>query len=167
VESGYTHGARSTPKSRRARATPLVAQLAGRLAALSRRGDFCGDDDYVFCTRFGDRVGGDTVRAAFYAALVRAGLGHKRATVDRRGNEQSPIRVHDLRHSWCTWAVNVWPITKVQEFAGHADIKTTRRYVHHQTKAEDAELGGAYLARVLSPAEVAPAGARARDRGGR
>jgi hypothetical protein len=26
--------------------------------------------------------------------------------------------------------------------------------LHHQTKAEDAELGGAYLARVLGPAEA-------------
>jgi integrase len=64
---------------------------------------------------------------------------------------------HDLRHSYCTWAVNVWPVTKVKEFAGHADVTTTMRYVHHQTKADDAELGGAYLARALGAGEpVAP-----------
>jgi integrase len=42
-------------------------------------------------------------------------------------------------------AVNVWAITKVQAYAGHRDIKTTQRYVHHKTKAQDADLGGAYL----------------------
>ena len=75
----------------------------------------------------------------FYAALVRAGLGHRRDEFDPRGNPQIPIRLHDLRHSWCTWAVNVWPLTKVQAYAGHSDVKTTQRYVHHQTKAQDAD----------------------------
>ena len=64
------------------------------------------------------------------------------------------MRLHDLRHSWCTWAVNVWPVTKVQLYAGHRDIQTTMRYVHHQTNAEDADLGGAYLDRVLTPPTV-------------
>jgi integrase len=154
VESGYTHGNRSTPKGKRARSTPLVAILAERLAALSTRRDFSTEDDYVFCNSFGERLGDATIRAVFYAAVARAGMGHKREKVDRHGNPQIPIRVHDLRHSWCTWAVNVWPVTKVQSYAGHRDLKTTMRYVHHQTKAEDAELGGAYLERVLGPAEA-------------
>lgn len=41
------------------------------------------------------------------------------------------------------------PATKVQAYAGHRDVKTTQRYVHHQTKAQDADLGGAYLAAAL------------------
>jgi integrase len=90
------------------------------------------------------------LRRIFYAGLARAGLAPKRAIEDVHGNSQTPIRVHDLRHSWCTWAVNVWPITKVQAYAGHRDIKTTMRYVHHQTKAEDSNLGGAYLDRILA-----------------
>jgi integrase len=160
VESGYTHGARSTPKGKRARSTPLVSVLEQRLTALSRRRSFTQPDDYVFCNEIGERVSDDKVRAVFYAALTRAGLGHRRAAEDVHGNPQTPMRVHDLRHSWCTWAVNVWPVTKVKEFAGHRDIKTTMRYVHHQTKAEDAELGGSYLAGVLS-SEVDVAGAAA------
>jgi integrase len=157
IESGFVEGERSTPKGGRARSVPLVSPLDQRLAAVGSRENFAGAHDYVFCTELGGRVSDTQTRAVFYAALERAGLGHKRAKADVHGNPQEPIRVHDLRHSFCTWAVNVWPITKVQEFAGHADIKTTRRYVHHQTKAEDAELGGAYLARVLGvPAEGAP-----------
>jgi integrase len=155
VESSYVEGQRSTPKGKRTRSAPLVPILQQRLAALSTRPDFTAGADYVFCTGLGGRVYDKRIRAVFYAALERAGLGHKRAKRDQHGNPQEPIRVHDLRHSFCTWAVNVWPVTKVQDFAGHADITTTRRYVHHQTKEEDAELGGAYLARVLGPADPA------------
>jgi integrase len=150
IESGYTKGGRSTPKGKRARSTPMVPILSQRLAAISTRQRFTGGADYVFSTEIGERVGEARVRKVFYAGLVRAGLGHRRGDVDQRGNPQEPIRVHDLRHSWCTWAVNVWPLTKVQAYAGHRDIKTTQRYVHHQTKAQDADLGGVYLDAALA-----------------
>jgi len=141
VESGYTDGARSTPKGKRARSVPMVAPLAQRLAALSTRESFTGENDYVFATPLGGRMIDKRARAVFYAALDRAALSHKRETIDQHGNDQEPIRVHDLRHSFCTWAVNAWNVTKVKEYAGHVDLKTTMRYVHHQTKAEDADVG--------------------------
>jgi integrase len=149
IESGFTHGERSTPKGKRARSTPLVRPLTERLEALSKRARFNRPDAYMFCNEIGERLSDDKLRAVFYAALVRAGFGQRRESVDGQGNPQTPMRVHDLRHSWCTWAVNAWPVTKVKEYAGHRDIKTTMRYVHHQTKAEDAEAGGAYLDSVL------------------
>jgi integrase len=158
VESGFTHGERSTPKGKRARATPLVPLLAKRLAELGARRQTAHSDDYVFAGESGNRIDDTALRSVFYAGLVRAGLGHKRADRDLRGNAQIPMRLHDLRHSWCTWAVNVWPITKVQSYAGHRDIKTTMRYVHHQTKEEDATVGGAYLDRVLGDGLPAAAG---------
>jgi integrase len=151
IESGFSEGTRSTPKGKRARSTPLVPILSQRLAALAMRERFTGDADYVFSTALGERVGEKRIRRVFYAALDRADLGHRRLDVDSRGNPQFPIRLHDLRHSWCTWAVNVWPLTKVQAYAGHRDVKTTQRYVHHQTKAQDANLGGAYLDAALAP----------------
>jgi integrase len=154
IVSGFTEGERTTPKGRRARSVPMVPLLSQRLASLSTRERFTGEADYVFSTALGERVGEKRIRRVFYAALGRAGLGHRRDDIDPRGNPQLPIRLHDLRHSWCTWAVNVWPLTKVQAYAGHRDVKTTQRYVHHQTKAQDADLGGAYLAAALgqSPA---------------
>ena len=106
----------------------------------------------MFCDEVGERLSDDKLRAVFYAALVRAGFGQRRERVDGQGNPQTPMRVHDLRHGFCTWAVNAWPITKVKEYAGHRDLKTTMRYVHHQTKAEDAEVGGTYLDGILSAA---------------
>jgi integrase len=154
IESGYTRGARSTPKGKRARSTPMVPILSRRLAALIRRDRFTRDADYVFANELGERLGDAAIRKIFYAALVRAGLGHRRDEWDTRGNSQTPIRVHDLRHSFCTWAVNVWEITKVQAYAGHRDIKTTQRYVHHKTKARDADLGGAYLDAALEHPEL-------------
>lgn len=160
IESGFTSGTRSTPKGKRARSTPMVSILAQRLASLSKRERFTDAGDYVFATDVGGRVWDARVRKVFYAALVRAGLGHRRDDVDLHGNPQEPIRVHDLRHSWCTWAVNVWPLTKVQAYAGHRDIKTTQRYVHHQTKAQDADLGGAYLNAVFSQTVAAVTAAR-------
>lgn len=154
IESGYTHGERSTPKGRRARSTPLVRPLPDRLESVMTKSKFKGPDDYVFCNELGERLSDDKLRAVFYAALVRAGFGQRRERVDAQGNPQTPMRVHDLRHGFCTWAVNAWPITKVKEYAGHRDLKTTMRYVHHQTKAEDAEVGGSYLDGILG-SEVA------------
>jgi integrase len=145
VESGYSRGLRSTPKGKRARSVPLVSILSDRLRAIKEREHYVGAGDYVFGIA-GERVSDVRVRSVFYAALARAGFAHKRGKVDQLGNPQEPIRVHDLRHSYCTWAVNVWPLTKVKEFAGHRDIKTTMRYVHHQTKSEDADLADAFLA---------------------
>lgn len=120
---------------------------------------FKGPDDYAFCDEVGERLSDDKLRAVFYAALVRAGFGQRRERVDAQGNPQTPMRVHDLRHGFCTWAVNAWPITKVKEYAGHRDLKTTMRYVHHQTKAEDAEVGGTYLDGILASEVAQPAAA--------
>jgi integrase len=72
------------------------------------------------------------VREAFYRALTAAGLGHLREL-------DEPIVFHDLRHTFGTLAVQVWPVTDVQAYMGHADIKTTMRYVHHVPKHDAAE----------------------------
>jgi integrase len=155
IETGFSEGQRSTPNGKRARSTPLVPNLAQRLASLSTRERFTGDSDYVFSTALGERLGEKRIRKVFYAALVRPGLGHRRDEVDSHGNPQIPIRLHDLRHSWCTWAVNVREITRVQAYAGHTDVKTTQRYVHHKAKAQDADLAGAYLDAALAQPELA------------
>ena len=139
IESGFSRGHAIDAEGQARAVDAARAILAQRLAALATRDRFTADADYVFSTDLGERVGEKRIRQVFYAALGRAGLGHRRDDVDPRGNPQLPIRLHDLRHSWCTWAVNVWPLTKVQAYAGHRDVKTTQRYVHHQTKTEDAD----------------------------
>jgi hypothetical protein len=56
-----------------------------------------------------------------------------------RSPTTSPIVFHDLQHTFGTLAVQVWPVTDVQAYMGHADIKTTMRYVHHVPKHDAAE----------------------------
>jgi hypothetical protein len=45
-----------------------------------------------------------------------------------------------------TLAVQVWPVTDVQAYMGHADIKTTMRYVHHVPKHDAAERFSRFVA---------------------
>src|SRR5204863_10156316 len=64
------------------------------------------------------------VRQSFYAALGRAGLGRLR--------EKDPsIVFHDLRHTFGTLAVQVFPLSDVKAMMGHESIETTMIYVHH------------------------------------
>jgi integrase len=41
---------------------------------------------------------------------------------------------HDLRHTFGTLAVQVWPLVDVQSYMGHANISTTMIYAHHVPK---------------------------------
>jgi integrase len=46
--------------------------------------------------------------------------------------------LHDLRHTFGTLAVQVFPLHDVQAYMGHADIQTTMRYAHHVPKVDAA-----------------------------
>ena len=50
-----------------------------------------------------------------------------------------PIRFHDLRHTFGTLAVQVFPLSDVKAYMGHADIATTMIYVHHVPQLDAAE----------------------------
>jgi integrase len=50
------------------------------------------------------------------------------------------IRVHDLRHTFGSLAINKASIIQVQEWMGHADIDTTRRYLHYKSGPDEARL---------------------------
>jgi integrase len=69
-------------------------------------------------------VDGKDLRDAFYNALEAAGLGRLR-------EQETPIVFHDLRHTFGTLAVRVFPLSDVKEMMGHADLQTTMRYVHY------------------------------------
>lgn len=130
------------PKSGRIRSVPLIDQAARALDRLSRREDFTGPPDLVFISDTGSYLDDGDLRARFYGALKRAGLGHKR-------KEDPPLRFHDLRHTFGTLAVQVWPLVDVQAYMGHANIATTMIYAHHVPKhdaagALSALVGGAY-----------------------
>ncbi len=56
--------------------------------------------------------------------------------LDRAGRRF--LRFHDLRHTFGSLAINSASIVQVQAWMGHADIKTTMRYLHHKSRADDA-----------------------------
>lgn len=134
------------PKSKVIRSLPLIDQAARALDELSRRGFLTGPDDRVFISPTGGPVDDGDVRDDFYATLAAAALGHLR-------EQEDPIVFHDLRHTFGTLAVQVWPVTDVQAYMGHADIKTTMRYVHHVPKHDAAERFSRFVAsQTVSPA---------------
>jgi integrase len=159
VRSGSSLGERSTTKGKRVRSVPVVDVLAHRLEMLSRRERFIDDDDYVFCDEVGARFDDNKARDDFYGALKAAGMGRRREKVDKHGEPQKPMVFHDLRHSFCTWAVNVFTVPEVKEFAGHRDITTTMKYVHVQTKAEHASKASEALRRMTGASRAEPAAA--------
>lgn len=47
-------------------------------------------------------------------------------------HELQPIRLHECRHTYCSWLVasKKWDIAEVMEFMGHTQLSTTQRYIH-------------------------------------
>jgi integrase len=117
VRRSIVLGHEDSPKSHKVRSVPLIDQAARALEGLSRREHFTSDDDHVFVDDVGNFLSDDRLRRRFKTALEDAGL--------------PPMRLHDLRHTFGTLAVQVFPLSDVQVFMGHADIATTMIYVHH------------------------------------
>jgi integrase len=126
VFEGYTAGRAGKPKSRKSRTVPMVKEIADALTKLKGRDDWTGKGDLVFVSREGTHVDGSALRRRYIATLKAVGL--------RR------LRFHDLRHVFGSLAINVASIVQVQAWMGHADIKTTMRYLHHKSRADDAQL---------------------------
>jgi integrase len=104
----------------------MVERLAAALEELKSRGHHTGGRDHVFVSRLGTELDGSALRRRYLAARDAAGL--------------RPLRFHDLRHTFASVAINVASITQVQAWMGHADVKTTMRYLHHKSRADDARL---------------------------
>ncbi len=107
------------------------------LDQLSRRNGWTGEEDLVFVSPTGGHIEDSALRRRFYAALEAAGLKH--------------IRFHDLRHSFGALAVQVFPLTDVKAYMGHADIATTMIYVHHVPQVDAAEKLSAALKEASTP----------------
>jgi integrase len=116
VERALSGGVEGTTKSRRARYVPLADQSLAALDRLSRRADFTSADDYVFAGVAGDRLDDSAIRRRYVLARDAAGL--------------PPLRFHDLRHTAGTLLTRVLDPVTVRDVLGHADLKTTERYLH-------------------------------------
>jgi integrase len=126
VRASYAANQLSTPKSGKVRSVPMAPDVAAALARLGTRERFVGDDDFVFAGEAGVPINGDALSSRYEKALGAAGL--------RR------LRFHDLRHTFGTRMIREADIRRVQEWMGHADIQTTMKYLHYESRAEDAAL---------------------------
>jgi integrase len=52
--------------------------------------------------------------------------------------DQAGLRFHDLRRTLRPPVINSASIAQVQAWMDQADIKTTARYLHHKSRADDA-----------------------------
>jgi integrase len=116
VERALSGDVESTTKGRRVRYVPLGDQALGALDRLSRRANFTSADDYVFAGVAGDRLDPSALRRRYLGARDAAGL--------------PPLRFHDLRHTAGTLLTRVLDPVTVRDVLGHADLKTTERYLH-------------------------------------
>ncbi len=112
--------------------------LAHELAAWRERTAFDHDDDLVFAhPQLGRPPDPSKVTKRFKAACREAGVRE--------------IRFHDLRHTFATsLAASGAPLRAIQEFLGHADLKTTQIYAHYAPAAWEVDMVNAAFHRRLS-----------------
>ena len=128
VVDNVSAGQDARVKDEEGRTVPLAPQLAQVLAAWRPADDL--DDDLVFPGTLPDRkLDGDALSTRYRKARADAGL--------------RSLRFHDLRHTFGSLAVDGGAsLVQVQAWMGHADIKTTMRYLHSKSRAADAQLLG-------------------------
>jgi integrase len=114
-----------TPKSGHTRSVPMHPDVVRALAKLLQRERFTDRDDFVFVGSKGEPLDGSAVRRRYVEAVKRA--------------ELRPLRFHDLRHTFGTIAATaVLSGRELQEWMGHADLKTTARYLHYRARGDEA-----------------------------
>lgn len=113
VRRNEWEGEVGAPKGGQSRRIPCTSRLAEALAAVKHlRGK------RLLWQANGARVGVPTLQSWLEVACRRAGLPESR-------------NLHKLRHTFVSHLMmRGVPIRQVQEWAGHADIKTTMRYAH-------------------------------------
>jgi integrase len=126
VRASYAGGQLTTPKSGKIRSVPMAPDVAAALARHGQREQWTGDDDFIFIGEYGVPLNGDALSSRYRDALNAARL--------------RPLRFHDLRHTFGTRMIREADIRRVQEWMGHADIQTTMKYLHYESRAEDAQL---------------------------
>jgi integrase len=110
------------------RSVPMTDRLGAELAAWRTTSLFAHDDDLVFAhPQLGTPLDRTKVTRRFQAACRTAGV--------------PVIRFHDLRHTFATQlAASGSPLRAIQEFLGHADLKTTQIYAHYARSAVEIDL---------------------------
>jgi integrase len=119
---------RSPKSAYSSRAVPMADRVAGELDRHYKASAFQADDDLVFAhPATGSALDRHEVSRRFKVALKRAGVRE--------------VRFHDLRHTFGTrMAAAGVPIRTLQEWMGHAEIKTTLIYAHYAPSPNEASV---------------------------
>jgi integrase len=106
----------------------------GRLAQLLKRRRFLGPKAFVFGAATGEYQG--TIRTAWESLVLLAhGIEPTRTRARGRVNRDQLAEIdlhwHDLRHeAACRWLAKGLDLRAIQLLLGHADLKTTQRYLN-------------------------------------
>ena len=106
----------------------------GRLAQILKRRRFLGPKAYVFGGPSGEYQG--TIRTAWESLVLLAnGIEPTRTRAHGRVNREKLAEIdlhwHDLRHeAACRWLAKSLDLRAIQLLLGHADLKTTQRYLN-------------------------------------
>jgi integrase len=106
----------------------------GRLAQLLKRRRFLGAKAFVFGAATGEYQG--TIRTAWESLVLLAhGIEPTRTRARGRVNRDQLTEIdlhwHDLRHeAACRWLASGLDLRAIQLLLGHADLKTTQRYLN-------------------------------------
>jgi integrase len=126
VHRAVSAGVEGPTKSWKARFIPLADPAIEALQSLQAREHYTSPEDYVFCSRLGERLDDSAVRRRFKRARDAAGL--------------RPLRFHALRHAAGSLVARHADARFVQEFLGHSRITTTERYMHAKARPQDIEV---------------------------
>jgi integrase len=143
VTGSYGHGELSSTKGGKKRSVPMCEDVAKALASLLTERGNPDATELMFPGPDGGYQDGSALRRRYKRARDKAGL--------------RPLRFHDLRHVYGSLAINRASIVQVQAWMGHADVRTTMRYLHHKSHEEDAKILDSAFAEdspaVLDPGE--------------
>jgi integrase len=133
-----------TPKSGHGRSVPMVADVASALARLGQRPRFTGADDFVFPNDTGGYLDNSALRRRYRGAQRRTHAKQCPFRLSAQGgcncsDGLRPLRFHDLRHTFGSLAISHASTRDVQEWLGHADSRTTARYTHYRSRADEAK----------------------------
>ncbi len=113
------HSSRGKSDLSTRRSVPMADRVVAELDRWSRRSLYTSETSLVFAhPQSGNPLDRAKVTRRFQAACVEAGV--------------RAITFHELRHTFATrMAAQGVPLRKLQEWLGHADIKTTQIYMHY------------------------------------